>query len=72
MGEAKRNADRMTPYERMLQELTRKLVDDGKLIEAGWVGLRKMWLTRRTRPTIRSRICAKPSWPARSTRGQAS
>lgn len=38
----------MTPYERMLQDLTRKLVDDGKLVEAGWVGLRAMWLSSDT------------------------
>jgi len=44
MGESKRRAERMTPYESMLQELTRKLVDDGKMVEAGWVGLRAMWL----------------------------
>lgn len=43
MGEQKRREERMTPYERMLQDLTRKLVDDGKLIEAGWVSLRAMW-----------------------------
>lgn len=27
-------------YEKMLTDLARKLTDDGKLIEAGWVGLR--------------------------------
>ena len=44
MGESKRRAERMTPYEQAMQDLTRRLVDDGKMIEAGWVGLRAMWL----------------------------
>ncbi|WP_204303412.1 hypothetical protein, partial [Stenotrophomonas maltophilia] len=33
-----------TPVERIAQELTRKLTDDGKLIEAGWASLRAVWL----------------------------
>lgn len=44
MGESKRRAERMTPYQHAMQDLTRKLIDDGKLIEAGWVGLCAMWL----------------------------
>lgn len=48
MGESKRRADAATPYERAMQELTRKLVDDGKLIEAGWVSLRKVFLPPNT------------------------
>lgn len=44
MGESKRRTERMSPYELAMQALTRKLVDDGRLIEAGWVGLRAMWL----------------------------
>ncbi len=48
MGESKRREERMTPYERAMQELTRKLTDDGLLIEAGWVSLRKVWLSEDT------------------------
>lgn len=44
MGEQKRRAERMTPHDRAGQELTRKLVDDGKLIEAGWASLAAMWV----------------------------
>lgn len=44
MGESKRKAERMTPHERAMQALTRQLTDEGRLIEAGWVGLRVMWL----------------------------
>ena len=44
MGESKRRAERMTPHERAMQELTRRLVDEGKLIEAGWASLRAVWL----------------------------
>ena len=45
MGEAKRRRDRMTDYEKRMVDLERKLADEGKLIEAGWIGLRKVWLT---------------------------
>ncbi len=44
MGEAKRKRASMTDYERLMTDLGRKLADDGKLIESGWIGLRKMWL----------------------------
>jgi len=44
MGEAKRREAAMTPFEREMTALGRKLADDGKLIEAGWIGLRKVWL----------------------------
>ncbi|MBY0251897.1 MAG: hypothetical protein K2X54_11025 [Methylobacterium organophilum] len=44
MGEQKRRAERMTPADRAVQEVTRKLTDEGKLIEAGWAGLAAMWL----------------------------
>lgn len=44
MGEQKRRGERMTPHDRHTQELTRKLVDDGKLIEAGWASLAAMWV----------------------------
>lgn len=45
MGEQKRRTERMTPHEKAMQELTRRLTDEGKVIEAGWVGLRAMWLS---------------------------
>lgn len=35
MGEANR---------RRAEEMTRKLSDEGRIIEAGWLGLRAMWL----------------------------
>lgn len=38
MGEAKRRRER-TPQERALEELSRRLADDGKIIEAGWASL---------------------------------
>ena len=38
MGEAKRRA--------IVDELTKRLVDDGKLIEAGWQALRAMAISR--------------------------
>lgn len=44
MGEAKRKREQMTEYERAMTDLGRKLADDGRLIEAGWVGLRKGWV----------------------------
>lgn len=44
MGESKRKAERMTPHERAMQAMTRQLTDEGRLIEAGWIGLRVMWL----------------------------
>lgn len=44
MGEAKKRRAAMTDYEREMTDLGRKLADDGKLIDAGWVGLRKVWL----------------------------
>ncbi|MCE4223367.1 hypothetical protein HCU64_06355 [Methylobacterium sp. C25] len=44
MGEQKRREAAMSDYERAIQDLTRKPTDDGHLIEAGWVGLRQMWL----------------------------
>ncbi len=46
MGESKRKKqaeENMTPYEKMLHGLIQKLMDEGLLIEAGWVGLRKVW-----------------------------
>lgn len=50
MGEQKRRAERMTPHDRVVQELTRKLVDDGKLIEAGWAELAAMWVPANAPP----------------------
>lgn len=44
MGEQKRREANQTPYQRAMQDLTRKLTDDGHLIEAGWIGLRAMLL----------------------------
>lgn len=44
MGEAKNRRAAMSAYERELTDLSRQLADDGKLIEAGWVGLRKLWV----------------------------
>jgi hypothetical protein len=44
MGEQKRRTERMTPHERATQEMTRKLIDEGKLIEAGWASLAAMWV----------------------------
>ena len=31
-------------FQELMQQLERKLADEGKLIEAGWVTLRAMWL----------------------------
>ncbi len=50
MGEQKRRAERMTPHDRVAQELTRKLIDDGKLIEAGWASLAAMWVPANAPP----------------------
>lgn len=44
MGEQKRRTERMTPHDRAVQEVTRKLTDEGRLIEAGWAGLAAVWL----------------------------
>lgn len=44
MGEQKRRTEQQTAYVEAMQALTRKLTDEGCLIEAGWVGLRTMWL----------------------------
>lgn len=44
MGEQKRRAARMTTHDLALQALTRRLTDEGKLIEAGWAALRAMWV----------------------------
>jgi hypothetical protein len=44
MGEQKRRAERMTHHDRVVQELTRKLVAEGRLIEAGWMGLYALWV----------------------------
>lgn len=46
MGEAKKKREReakMTDFERLIEGTMKKLADDGKLIEAGWVSLRKVW-----------------------------
>lgn len=48
MGEQKRREANQTPYDRLMQELTRKLTDEGLLIEAGWASLRKVWLASDT------------------------
>jgi len=50
MGEAKRKRESMTDYERLMTNLGRKLADDGKLVEAGWIGLRKGWLPEDATP----------------------
>lgn len=44
MGEQKRRSERMAPHDRAVQEVARKLTDEGRLIEAGWVGLAAVWL----------------------------
>ncbi|MEN3234692.1 hypothetical protein PUR29_13915 [Methylobacterium ajmalii] len=44
MGEQKRRSERMTPHEKATQEVTRKLTDEGRLIEAGWAALAAMWV----------------------------
>lgn len=44
MGEQKRRAGQQTPYEKSLADLARGLTDEGKLIEAGWLGLRAVWV----------------------------
>lgn len=44
MGESKRRRDAETPQERLARELTHKLMDEGKIVEAGWAGLRVLWL----------------------------
>lgn len=38
MGEAKRRRESMTALEREIEDLTHKLINEGKLIEAGFVG----------------------------------
>lgn len=45
MGEAKRRREALTDYERTMQALARKMTDDGRLVEAGWVGLRAAWVS---------------------------
>ena len=44
MGEAKCRSERMTPFELAMQGLQRKLADEGKTIEAGWIALRTVWI----------------------------
>lgn len=36
----------------ILIDLSKRLTDEGKLIEAGWIGLRKVWLDPETPPDI--------------------
>lgn len=38
MGEAKRKRERMTPVEKLAEEMTHRLVDEGLLIRAGFLG----------------------------------
>lgn len=38
MGERKKKLERMTPMERLAEQATHKLMDEGKIIEAGFVG----------------------------------
>lgn len=40
MGEAKRKQD----FRAGLDALSKRLADDGKIVEAGWLGLRAVWL----------------------------
>lgn len=44
MGEAKNKRDRMTEHDRLVQAVSRELADKGKLIEAGFAALRKLWV----------------------------
>jgi hypothetical protein len=44
MGEQKRREAAKTPQERAVEEITRRLANEGKLIEAGWASLRAMWV----------------------------
>jgi hypothetical protein len=50
MGEAKDRREKLTPHQRQLQELSRALTDQGKLVEAGWVGLRLLWVPQTAPP----------------------
>jgi hypothetical protein len=38
MGEAKRRREQLTPVEKMAEEMTHRLVDEGLLVKAGFVG----------------------------------
>ena len=42
MGEAKRKRDAQTPFERMLTDVSRKMANDGKIIESGWAIFRSI------------------------------
>lgn len=44
MGEAKTRREKMTPQERVAEEVSRRLANEGKLIEAGWESLRIIWM----------------------------
>ena len=44
MGEHRRREAQQTPHDKMLADLSRRLTDQGKLIEAGWIGLRAKWV----------------------------
>jgi hypothetical protein len=44
MGEGKPRREAKTPHERLLEEVSRKLADEGRLIEAGWVSLQAVWV----------------------------
>jgi hypothetical protein len=56
MGEAKRKEERMSPVDRAALELTRKLANEGKLIEAGfaaYVAVNKIGIDDPALPKLR-------------------
>jgi len=46
MGEAKRRRMSGADFRKLTTEVTKRLTDEGKLIEAGWVGLRDFVISK--------------------------
>lgn len=57
MGESKRRADHQTPIERVAQDVSRQLANQGKVIEGGWAAHSLLFITPDTPPATVDALC---------------